>query len=67
MKPFFSSQAFIRENENGVEFTLSYTQPMEVLPFIKRWLPGIKILEFNEGELEEILKRDLQAALESYS
>lgn len=64
MKPFFPSQKFVKEHEDGgVEFTIDYTQPMEVLPFIKQWQPDVRILE--PKELREALRDDLQAALEN--
>ncbi len=49
MKPFLSSQKFERKLEDGsVEFTVEYTQPMEILPFIQSWLPNMIILEPQE-------------------
>jgi len=61
MKKFFPSQNFIEENEDGVVFEISYTQPLEILPFIKRWLPNMEIIE--PKELKEELKKDLEKAL----
>ena len=61
MKKFFPSQKFISEDENGVIFTINYTQPLEILPFIKRWLPSMEILE--PQELKDELKKDLEIAL----
>ena len=63
MKKFFPSQKFISEDENGVIFTINYTQPLEILPFIKRWLPSIEILE--PQELKDEFKKDLQKAIEN--
>ena len=63
MKKFLSSQTFIKENSDGsVEFTLDYTQPLEILPFIKKWLPDVEILSPQSlqdemiGDLEKYLK-----------
>ena len=65
MKKFLPSQRFIKENKDGsVEFEISYTQPLEILPFIKRWLPDLIIL--SPEELKEELKKDLENALEIY-
>jgi predicted DNA-binding transcriptional regulator YafY len=65
MKKFFNSQKFVRPNKDGsVEFSIEYTQPLEILPFIKRWLPALEIIE--PQELKDKLKEDLQKALESY-
>jgi len=62
MKKFFPTQKFIEKNKNRVIFEISYTQPKEILPFIKKWLPNIKILE--PDELKNELKKDLIKALE---
>ena len=49
MKPFLSSQKFEKIlNDGSVIFTVEYTQPMEVMPFIQSWLPNITILEPQE-------------------
>jgi predicted DNA-binding transcriptional regulator YafY len=64
MKKFFPSQKFISEDEDGVVFSINYTQPLEILPFIKKWLPNIEILQ--PQELKDELKKDLQKALEFY-
>ncbi len=62
MKPHLKSQKFIRKNGDGsVEFTLEYTQPIEVLPFIKKWLPDLQIL--SPKELSDELKEDLRRYL----
>ncbi len=60
MKRYLNSQKFIREREDGsVEFTLSYTQPLEVLPFVKRYLPDIEVL--SPPALKEAMLTDLRA------
>jgi predicted DNA-binding transcriptional regulator YafY/predicted kinase len=65
MKKFLSTQKFIKENEDGsVEFSLRYTQPLEILPFIKRWLPDLVIL--SPKELQEEIKKDLEKSLKIY-
>jgi predicted DNA-binding transcriptional regulator YafY len=62
MKPHLKSKKFIRKNSDGsVEFTLEYTQPIEILPFIKSWLPDLKIV--SPKELAEELKEDLRSYL----
>jgi predicted DNA-binding transcriptional regulator YafY len=58
MKKFMESQTFIREEEDGVVFSVQYTQPLEILPFIKEWLPDMEILE--PKELREMLIEELQ-------
>ena len=57
MKKFLESQTFIREEDDAVVFSVDYTQPLEVLPFIKEWLPDMEILE--PKELREILVKEL--------
>jgi hypothetical protein len=49
MKKFLSSQKFIKELEDGsIIFEVSYTQELEILPFVQKWLPDIEILEPQE-------------------
>ena len=63
MKPFFDSQKFLSEDDQGnVEFEIGYSQPLEILPFIKRWLPDLEVLA--PTSLLEILKHDLKSALQ---
>jgi predicted DNA-binding transcriptional regulator YafY len=57
MKKFLESQTFIREEDGAVVFSVEYTQPLEVLPFIKEWLPNMEILE--PKELREMLIDEL--------
>jgi hypothetical protein len=62
MKKLLSSQTFIAEREDGsVEFTLEYTQPLEILPFIKRWLPDVKII--SPSSLQDVMIDDLREFL----
>ncbi len=64
MKKFLSSQTYIRENEDGsVEFTLEYTQPLEILPLIKKWMPDLKIV--SPKSLDDTLRADLQSYLDN--
>ncbi len=57
MKPFLSSQKFEKVIDDGsVIFTLEYTQPIEIMPFIQSWLPSITILE-PQGLKEQYIKR----------
>jgi predicted DNA-binding transcriptional regulator YafY len=61
MKKFMGSQTFMREEDDGVLFTVDYTQPLEVLPFIKKWLPYMVVLE--PKDLKDILSEELQIYL----
>jgi len=63
MKKFLSSQNFKKKLEDGsVIFTLEYTQPLEILPFIQRWLPDLIILE--PQELKDEYMKKLKSAIE---
>lgn len=63
MKIFLSSQKFLKKEADGsVVFTLTYTQPLEILPFVQRWLPDLIILE--PQELKEELNKKLSLALQ---
>ena len=49
MKQFFPSQEYIKTiNDGSVEFSIKSTQPMEILPSIKQWLPEITIIKAQE-------------------
>jgi len=49
IKKFFDSQKFIEELEDGsVIFSIDYTQELEILPFIQKWLPDLIILSPDE-------------------
>ncbi len=63
-KKHFPKQSELHYNDDGsATFEAAYTQPMEVLPNIKKWLPDIEILSSEDGEIEDILKEDLLKAL----
>jgi len=60
MKKFLKTQKFIRELDDGsIEFELSYTQELEILPFIQKWLPDIKIIK--PVELKDALRKKIDA------
>jgi predicted DNA-binding transcriptional regulator YafY len=64
MKPFFPSQKIVEQNEDGsIVFTVEYTQTLEILPFIKQWLPQIEIL--SPDSLKTHFKEDLRKALDN--
>jgi len=66
MKKFLSSQKFQEKLDDGsVIFTVSYTQPLEILPFIQKWLPDLIILK--PQELKEHYKEKLQKTLNNLS
>jgi len=66
MKPFLSSQKFEKILDDGsVVFTVEYTQPVEIMPFIQSWLPNITIIE--PEELREVYRKKLQYAQENHA
>ena len=57
MKKFLPSQEFIKKLDDGsIIFTLKYTQPLEILTFIQKWMPDLIILEPQELQEEYIKK-----------
>ena len=64
MKKFLSSQRFVEERVDGsVIFTLEYTQELEIMPFIQKWLPDLIVLE--PLELKEHYKVKIRQMLEN--
>lgn len=62
MKKFLSSQKFIEKQIDGsVIFSLEYTQDLEILPFIQKWLPDLEIIE--PQSLKTAYKQKLKLAL----
>lgn len=62
MKKFLSSQKFKQKlNDGSIIFTLEYTQPLEILPFLQKWLPHLVILE--PAELKEEYIKNLSLIL----
>jgi predicted DNA-binding transcriptional regulator YafY len=62
MKPLLSSQKFVKKCDDGsVMFTLEYTQELEILPSIQRWLPDLVIVE--PLELREAYRKKLELAM----
>ncbi|NEW59991.1 WYL domain-containing protein, partial [Sulfurovum sp. bin170] len=65
MKKFLPSQKFKKKLADGsVLFTLNYTQELEILPFVQKWLPDLLVLE--PVELREAYTQKLKLALENY-
>ena len=63
MKPFFPTQKFKKKLADGsIIFSIDFTQGMEILPFIKKWLPDIEILE--PRSLRKTFKEQLEIALD---
>ena len=66
MKVFLSSQKFLEREEDGsVIFTLEYTQELEILPFIQKWLPDLIILE--PQELKDSYLKKLSYAMTNHN
>jgi len=65
MKKFLSSQTFVKKEEDGsVIFTVEYTQELEVLPFVQKWMPDLVILE--PQTLKDAYRKKLQKACTYY-
>jgi len=66
MKPFFPSQEYVKTEEDGsVVFTVMFTQNMELLPFVKQWMPSIEVI--SPTSLKKALVKDLNYAIEIHS
>lgn len=66
MKCFLVSQTFVKECDDGsVIFTLTYTQELEILPFIQKWLPDLIILE--PQTLKDAYLKKLEASIQIHS
>ncbi len=64
MKKLLPSQRFIKECKDGsVIFSLEYTQELEILPLIQKWLPDLIIL--SPKELQRAYIKKLQTTLEN--
>ena len=62
MKPFLSSQKFIKKYDDGsVLFEVSFTQPLEVLPLVQKWMPDLIIV--NPESLKQTYQEKLKQAL----
>jgi len=49
MKKFLPSQTFKKRLDDGsIIFTINYTQELEILPLIQKWLPDLIILKPQE-------------------
>jgi len=65
MKRFLPSQKFKgKEADGSVVFTLEYTQTLEILPLIQKWLPDLIIVE--PEELKEVYREKLEMALKNH-
>lgn len=66
MKPFFKSQKHIKTYEDGsIEFSVNFTQPLEILPFVKQWLPGMQII--SPESLRQTLIDELHSAIKTHT
>ena len=64
MKIFLSSQKFIKKQKDGsIIFEIKYTQSLEVLTLIQKWLPDLIII--SPKELKEKYENKLKQALKN--
>jgi hypothetical protein len=64
-KKHFPGQSDLYFNDDGsAVMTVEYTQIIEVLPLIKKWIPDIEVLESENAEVEKALKESLERSLE---
>lgn len=63
MKLFFPSQKFKEILDDGsVTFTIDFTNDLEILPFVKRWLPDLEMLE--PQSLRDVLREHIKISLD---
>ena len=66
MKKFFPTQKFKEELDDGsIIFTIDYTQELEILPFIQKWMPSLIIKE--PKELREHYINKLKEAIKNHT
>ena len=64
MKKFLASQKFLkREPDGSILFEVSYTQEMEILPFVQKWMPDL-IIEAPQA-LRNAYRKKVEAALQN--
>jgi len=65
MKKFLPSQTFKKRLDDGsIIFTLNYTQELEILPLIQKWLPDLIILK--PQELKDAYIKKLNDTLDNH-
>ena len=63
MKKFFNSQLYVKKESDGsVIFTVEYTQPLELMPFVQKWMPDLVIVE--PQVLQDYYRENLKVMLE---
>lgn len=62
IKKFFKTQKIV--NENPLQISIIYSQELEILRFVKTWLPDIKII--SPKSLQKAFCDNLNEALKSY-
>ncbi len=66
MKPFFPSQEYVRTEKDGsIVLSIEYTQPLEILPFVKQWQPDMTIL--SPKNLKKALIDDMKKGLQNHT
>lgn len=66
MKKFFLTQKFIEKTKDeSIIFSIEYTQELEILPFIQKWIPDLIILE--PQELKDNYLTKIKSIFDNYS
>jgi predicted DNA-binding transcriptional regulator YafY len=63
IKEQFPKQKILDDREENFIIEVGYTQPLEILPTLKKWIPFVRVIESEDGSIEEALKRDLERYL----
>jgi hypothetical protein len=53
------------DENNNMIIEVGYTNEMDLLPIIKKWIPLIEVIESEDGSVERELKKSLQKALKA--
>ena len=62
-KHFPKQREFTRFEDGSATIKVGYTQPMEILPTIRKWLPDIEVIGSEDGAIEKKLVEDLEISL----
>ena len=58
-KEIFPKQKILDNREENFVIEVGYTQPLEILPTIRQWIPFVEVIWSEDGTIEQQLKREL--------